>query len=58
MFYLRDTDGHIERMENFVPAPLNNLLGTYQYEERLINFPEATVFWADEHGSSVGIAPF
>ena len=57
MFYLRNTQGSIERMKNFIPAPINTLLGTYPYEELLINFPEAIVFWANPRGASVGIAP-
>ncbi len=57
VFYMRTDEGHLERLGNMIVIGHNSLLGSYEYEEALVNFPEFTVFWANEQGSSVGIAP-
>jgi hypothetical protein len=33
------------------------LLGGYKHEEQITGFPESTVFWASNEGSTVGVAP-
>lgn len=57
VFYLRTEEGRIERLGNMVTVTSESILGSYQYEEVLIDFPEPIVFWANEKGVSVGIAP-
>ncbi len=56
VFYLRNKEGNIVRMRNLIVAPPEGLMGAYTYEEALENFPEPTVFWESELGTSVGIA--
>lgn len=57
VFYIRAEEGDIERLGSIiVDRPDGDLLGSYRHEEPLINFPEATVFWANALGSSIGIA--
>lgn len=58
VFYIRAEEGDIERLGSIiVDRPDGGLLGSYTHEEPLINFPEATIFWASALGSSIGIAP-
>ena len=57
IFYLRTNHGDIERLEHLITSPIEGLLGTYKYQQALENFPETTVFWDNEKGVSVGIAP-
>ena len=58
VFYIRTEEGNIERLGNIiVDRPDGALLGSYEHEEPLIDFPETAVFWATELGSSMGIAP-
>lgn len=54
VFYMRAEEGNIERLGDIiVDRPDGALLGSYEQ----IDFPETAVFWANELGSSVGIAP-
>ncbi|PTR05371.1 hypothetical protein C8R32_12335 [Nitrosospira sp. Nsp5] len=58
VFYLRAQEGNIERLGNIiVNRPDGALLGSYEHEEPLIDFPETIVFWASKVGPSMGIAP-
>ncbi len=44
VFYLRTKEGRIERLENMITEGTKSILGSYQYEEVLIDFPEPLVF--------------
>lgn len=57
IFYLRDQEGTIQRMTNLIVAPPEGLMGIYKHDQSLENFPEKTVFWENEKGFSIGIAP-
>ena len=57
VFYLRTEEGRIERLGNMVTVTSESILGSYQCVEVLTDFPEPVVFWANEEGVSVGIAP-
>ncbi len=57
VFYLRTKEGRIEHLENMITEGTKSILGSYQYEEVLIDFPEPLVFWANDEGVSVGLAP-
>lgn len=56
VFYHRAGDGLIERLDYLI-CDRPRLLGSYPYEQKLIDFPEPVVFWADATGETVGIAP-
>ena len=55
IFYLRTKEGAIQRLPNIIVGPIR-LLGTYEYEETITDFPELVVRWANKTGCSVGIA--
>ena len=57
VFYLQNQEGQIERLGNMITVTSESILGSYQYVEVLTDFPESVVFWANEKGVSVGIAP-
>jgi hypothetical protein len=57
VYYLRNTDGCIERLSNVIAVGPTGLLGGYKHEEQITGFPEPTVFWASNEGSTVGVAP-
>jgi hypothetical protein len=57
VYYLRNTDGCIKRLSNVIAIGPTGLLGGYKHEEQITGFPEPTVFWASNEGSTVGVAP-
>lgn len=54
--YLRTFEGNIERLPNAI-TQLGNSLHPYQYEETLVGWPESKVYWANDRGPAVGLAP-
>ena len=56
VYYLRNTEGCIERLSNVIAIGPTGLLGGYKHEEQITGFPEPTVFWASNEGSTVGMA--
>jgi hypothetical protein len=57
VYYLRNTEGGIERLSNVIAIGPTGLLGGYKHEEQITGFPEPIVFWATNEGSTVGVAP-
>jgi hypothetical protein len=57
VYYLRNTEGGIERLSNVIATGPAGLIGGYKHEEQITGFPEPTVFWASNEGSTVGVAP-
>ncbi|SEL24838.1 hypothetical protein [Nitrosovibrio tenuis] len=55
--YVRDTEGKIERKPTVITSCPDDSMEPYKYEEPLVGFPESKVYWANEVGPSVGIAP-
>ncbi|PTR16079.1 hypothetical protein C8R31_10293 [Nitrosospira sp. Nsp2] len=51
--YLRTLEGNIERLPNATATQL----GPYHYEETLVGWPESKVYWANDRGPAVGLAP-
>ncbi|WON73903.1 hypothetical protein [Nitrosospira sp. Is2] len=51
--YLRTLEGNIERL----PKAVTTQLGPYHYEETLVGWPESKVYWANDRGPAVGLAP-
>ena len=54
--YLRTVDGNIERLHNAITTQ-GNSLHPYHYEETLVGWPESKVYWANDRGPAVGLAP-
>jgi hypothetical protein len=52
VYYLRNTDGCIKRLSNVIAIGPTGLLGGYKHEEQITGFPESTVFWASNEGST------
>ena len=57
VFYLRDQDSNIQPIESLGKVSRDGLLGSYEFEEALMNFSETTVFWSMKFGACVGVAP-
>ncbi|PTR17670.1 MULTISPECIES: hypothetical protein [unclassified Nitrosospira] len=57
IYYLRNTQGRIQRLDNVIAIAPHGLLAGYKHEEQVTGFPESTVFWARNEGSTVGVAP-
>ena len=55
--YLRTREGSIERLPNAITTQLDNSLHPYDYEEALVGWPESKVYWANDRGPAVGLAP-
>jgi hypothetical protein len=55
--YLRTLEGNIERLPNAITTQLGNSLQPYNYEETLVGWPESKVYWANDRGPAVGLAP-
>ncbi len=53
--YLRTVDGNIERKPDAMHS--RNSLDPYMHEEALVGWPESKVYWANDRGPSVGLAP-
>jgi hypothetical protein len=57
IYYLRNRQGGIERLDTVMAIAPDGLLADYRHEEQVTGFPESTVFWARDEGSSLGVAP-
>jgi hypothetical protein len=55
--YLRTLDGNIERKPDAVVMHSDDSLKPYMHEETLVGWPESKVYWANDRGPSVGLAP-
>ena len=55
--YLRTLEGNIERLPHAITTQLGNSLQPYNYEETLVGWPESKVYWANDRGPAVGLAP-
>ena len=55
--YVRTPEGHVERKSYAVFNSSDTSLSPYVYEELLVGWPESKVYWANEAGPSVGLAP-
>jgi len=55
--YLRTPDGNIERQPDAIITHSDDSLDPYMYEENLVGWPEPKVYWANDRGPSVGLAP-
>ena len=55
--YVRTSEGYIERVAHAISSYSDNDLVNFPYEEVLVGWPEARVFWAKPSGASVGVAP-
>jgi hypothetical protein len=55
--YVRTTEGKIERKPGVVVNCSGDSMDPYIYEDKLSGFPESKVYWANQVGPSVGIAP-
>jgi hypothetical protein len=55
--YIRDVEGKIERKPNAITSCPDDNMDPYFFEEPLVGFPETKVYWANQVGPSVGIAP-
>lgn len=56
--YIRTDDGTVERKPAAIVTHSDDSRDPYFYEEALVGWPETKVYWANEVGPSVGIAPF
>ena len=55
--YVRTEEGLVRRhreMAHYLPGFLDH---PYVHEEQLIDWPESKVFWAEETGPTMGLAP-
>lgn len=55
--YVRTTEGNIERKPGVVVNCSEDSMDPSMYEDKLSGFPESKVYWANQVGPSVGIAP-
>lgn len=55
--YIRTANGQIERISYAIYNSPDDIVEPYVYEEFLVGWPEAKVYWANETGPSTGIAP-
>ena len=55
--YPRTPDGNIERQPDAIVMHSDASLDPYMYEEALVGWPERKVYWANDRGPSVGLAP-
>jgi hypothetical protein len=54
--YLRTSDGNIERQPDAI-VMRSDSLDPYMHEETLVGWPEPIVYWANDRGPAVGLAP-
>lgn len=54
--YLRTPDGNIERQPDAI-VMRSDSLDPYMHEETLVGWPEPKVYWANDRGPAVGLAP-
>ncbi len=54
--YLRTSDGNIERQPDAI-VMRSDSLDPYMHEETLVGWPEPKVYWANDRGPAVGLAP-
>jgi hypothetical protein len=55
--YVRTEDGSVRRHHetaHYLPGFLDH---PYVHEEQLVGWPESTVYWAEETGPTMGLAP-
>ena len=57
VYYLRNRQGGIERLNSVMAIAPDGLLAAYKHEEQVTGFPESTIFWARNEGATVGVAP-
>lgn len=55
--YIRTNEGKIERRPAAIVTHSDDSLDPYMHEEALVGWPESKVYWANDVGPSVGIAP-
>jgi len=54
--YLRTPEGNIERLPDAIVTQFG-ALHPYRHEETLVGYPESRVYWANDRGPAVGLAP-
>jgi hypothetical protein len=55
--YLRTLDGSIERQPDAIVMRSEDSMNPYTHEEALVGWPEPKIYWANDRGPSVGLAP-
>lgn len=55
--YSRSESGIVERTHNRVTMPAAQRAQDYPHTERLVGWPERTVYWTRRNGTANGVAP-
>ena len=55
--YLRTLEGKIERLPDAITTAFGGSLHPYRHEQTLVGWPESKVYWANDRGPAVGLAP-